>query len=93
MKRPVAASRPRSRAEQLRHQARGADAMMPTLEENARIEEVRRLRDNLADMIKRSRYADALVAAEEIIARFPGTRAAHELSSQMPRLRARAKGE
>jgi len=62
-------------------------AMMPTIEDNARIEEVREIRDHIRDLIERRRYAEALQAAEEIIRRFPDTRAAGELKQQLGRLR------
>ncbi len=68
-------------------EADAAEAMMPTLEENARIEEVRRLRDDFGDMIKRKRYTQALYLAQEITSRFPDTQAAKELIDQMDRLR------
>ena len=67
-------------------------AMMPTIEDNARIEEVREIRDHIRDLIERRRYAEALEAAEEILRRFPGTRAAEELTRQLGRLRELARG-
>ncbi len=60
--------------------------ILQTLQENARIEEVRQMRDTLRDMIERRRYGEALGVARQIIARFPGTTAAAELASQLPRL-------
>jgi tetratricopeptide (TPR) repeat protein len=62
-------------------------AMMPTIEDNARIEEVREIRDHIRDLIERRRYAEALEAAEDVIRRFPDTRAAGELKEQLGRLR------
>ncbi len=62
-------------------------AMMPTIEDNARIEEVREIRDHIRDLIERRRYAEALEAAEDVIQRFPDTRAAAELKEQLNRLR------
>jgi hypothetical protein len=64
-------------------------AMLPTLEENARIEEVRRMRDEFTDLLRRRRYAEALTVGEEILVKFPETRAARDLRVQMPRLRRR----
>jgi hypothetical protein len=62
-------------------------AMLPTIEDNARIEQVRQIRDRIRDLIERRRYAEALEAAEDVIRRFPGTRAAEELGRQLDRLR------
>ena len=46
-------------------------AMIPTMEDNARIEEVRELRDLIRDLIQRPRYAEAVTHAEDILRRFP----------------------
>ena len=62
-------------------------AMLPTIEGNARIEEVRAIRDRIRDLIERRRYAEAVEVAEDVIARFPETRAAEELCRQLDRLR------
>jgi hypothetical protein len=68
----------------------GADvvgAMLATMEDNARIEEVRELRDHIRDLLERRRYAEAVKCAGDVIGRFPDTRAAEELGQQMNRLR------
>jgi len=68
----------------------GTDAvrtMLATIENNARIEEVRELRDHIRDLIERRRYGEAVEYAQDVIERFPGTRAAEELGRQMNRLR------
>ena len=68
----------------------GADAvgaMLTTMEDNARIEEVRELRDHIRDLLERRRYAEAVKCAGDVIGRFPDTRAAEELGQQMNRLR------
>jgi len=62
-------------------------AQMPTLEENARIEEVRELRDLIRTHIKAKRYTDALRVAQDVVRRFPSTQAASELGGQIVRLR------
>lgn len=62
-------------------------AMLATIEDNARIEEVRELRDQIRDLIERRRYAEAVECARDVIDRFPDTRAAEELGRQMNRLR------
>lgn len=71
-------------------QADAVAAQIPKLEDNAGIEEVRELRDRIRDMIERRRYAEALDAAMDVIARFPDTQAAIELQGQLERLRQKA---
>jgi len=63
---------------------------MSTLEENARMEEARELRDRIRDMLQRRRYAEAVTLAEDVLVRFSDTRMAAELRGQMDRLRQRA---
>ncbi|HAU38631.1 MAG TPA: hypothetical protein DCX07_13065, partial [Phycisphaerales bacterium] len=66
-----------------------ADAVriqLRTLEENARLEEAREMRDRFRDLLSRRRYAEALEAAREVLRRFPDTQAAADLREQMPRL-------
>ena len=67
--------------------AKAVQAMIPTIQDNARIEEVRELRDRIRDLIERRRYAEAVQFAEQVIRRFPKTRAAAELSRQLARLK------
>lgn len=57
-----------------------------TLEENARIEQVRGMRDRIIDLIRRRRYAEAIGLGKEVVEKFPDTRAAGDLRTQMPRL-------
>ena len=68
-------------------------ARMPTLTDNARIEEVRELRDRIRDLIERRRYGEALHLARDVVERFPATAAAAELTEQMSRLEALAADE
>ncbi len=68
-------------------------AMLATMEDNARIEEVRELRDHIRDLLERRRYSEAIDYARDVIERFPDTRAAEELSRQMNRLRELAHSE
>ncbi len=66
-----------------------ADAVrvqLETLRENARIEEVRHLRDEVTQLIARRQFAEALSLAKDLMARFPGTAAAHDLREQMDKL-------
>ena len=74
-------------------EADAANAMLTTLRNNARIEQVRQLRDDFRDMMKRQRYPEALQIAQDMIERFPDTRAAGDLRRQMNRLRQLAAGE
>jgi hypothetical protein len=67
-------------------------SLRPTMEDNARLEEVREIRDGIRDLIARRRYAEALGLARDLVARFPDTRAAVELTRQLPRLEEMAKG-
>jgi len=62
-------------------------AQIDLLAENARIEEVRDRRDRIADLLQRRRYRLAVELAEDIVAHFPDTQAAKELTGQMDRLR------
>lgn len=64
---------------------------LETLRDNARIEEVRELRDSIRDLIGRKRFVEAVTLAEDVIRRFPETTAAEELRSQLGRLQERAK--
>jgi outer membrane protein assembly factor BamD (BamD/ComL family) len=59
---------------------------MPTLEDNARLEAVRELRDRIRDLINRRRFAEAASLARELIERYPDTAAAEDLRGQLPRL-------
>jgi tetratricopeptide (TPR) repeat protein len=65
---------------------------IPTLEDNARLEEVRDLRDRIRECLERRRYDEALQLAREVIRRFPQTAAAAELAQQLPRLEELARG-
>jgi len=60
---------------------------MATLADNARLEEVRELRDEIREFITRRRFAEAVERAESVVQRFPDTAAATELSVQLARLR------
>lgn len=73
-----------------------ADAVAPqiaALKDNARIEEVRELRDVIRDLLGSRRYKQAIGVAEQVMHRFPETKAAAELRGQMPKLKELAKAE
>lgn len=59
---------------------------MATLEDNARIQEVRGLRDRIRDLIERRRYLEAIEVGRDVVDRFPDTQAAADLRRQLPRL-------
>ena len=67
-------------------EADAARAQMPTVADNARLEEVRELRDRIADLIGRRRFAEAAELARDLIDRFPDTAAAEDLRKQLDRL-------
>jgi len=64
---------------------------LPTLTDNAQIEEVRQMRDEFRDLIGRQRFMEAFEVARDLVDRFPNSAAAAELRGQMDRLAARAK--
>jgi len=66
-------------------------AQMETLNDNAQIEEVRELRDRIADLIDRKRFGEALTLSRDLVERFPDTAAAAELREMMSRLEDRAR--
>jgi outer membrane protein assembly factor BamD (BamD/ComL family) len=61
-------------------------AMMHTLVDNARIEEVRGLRDRILDLMERRRYEEAVSLAKHVVNNYPETAAAEELRAKMARL-------
>ena len=72
-------------------QARKASVQMDTITSNARIEEVRDLRDRFRNMMRRKRFDEAADIAADVVKRFPETHVAKELSGQIPNLRKRAR--
>ena len=68
-------------------------AWTPTIQDNARLEEAREIRDAIRDLISRRRYGEALELARDLMARFPDTRAAVELNQQLGRLEDLARGK
>jgi len=73
-------------------EAESVTLQMTTLEKNARVEEVRQLRDEIRDMIERRRYAEAVEIAKDVLKRFPESHFAGELRDQIGRLRELAAG-
>ena len=62
-------------------------ARIPAMEDNARIEEVRELRDEIRDLLERRRFAKAVRVAEVVIRQYPETKAASELREQLEKLK------
>lgn len=73
------------------HEADAVRAQWETITDNARIEEVRELRDRIRDLIDRRRFAEAVELARDLVGRFPDTAAAQELRGQLARLEALAR--
>ena len=74
-------------------QAEAVRAKLPTLRDNALLEEVREIRNQIRDLISRRRYPEALEVARDLVHRFPQTAVAEELRSQMARLEELAKSK
>ncbi len=74
-------------------EADAVTAQMNTLGDNARLEDVRELRDQIANLIERKRYGEAVELARALITEFPETAAATDLRGQMGRLEELAKAE
>ena len=68
-------------------EAKAVALQMPTIESNARIEEVRRLRDEFRDLLDRKRYTDAFDLAQYIVGEYPETAAGRDLKEQLPALK------
>jgi tetratricopeptide (TPR) repeat protein len=68
-------------------------ATLPTLQDTARLAEVRRLRDQIRDLIANRQYAQALKLANVVVHDYPETAAARELAGQIDRLKQRAEQE
>lgn len=68
-------------------------SQIPTLEDNARIEEVRRLRDQICDQIIKRQFASVCKLAADVVDRFPRTAAATDLRKQLPKLKELARAQ
>lgn len=66
-------------------------AQMETMKANARLEQVRQIRDEIRDLLSRHQYVEAVERARAVVERFPDTAAASELRAQMPKLEELAK--
>jgi len=68
-------------------EADGVQAQLETIRENARIEQVREIRDRIGDLIGRRRFEEALKLAQHVILEYPDTAAADQLRGQLARLK------
>ena len=64
---------------------------MPTLRDNAHLQEARELRDRITRLLSERQFGSALELARQVMERFPETAAAEELRQQMARLEELAK--
>lgn len=67
-------------------EAQTVRSMLPTLVDNARIQEVRELRDRIVNLVEQHHYAQAVPLIRQVVENYPETAAATELRSQLPRL-------
>jgi len=74
-------------------EAEEVSTIMPTLRDNAEIEQVRGLRDEIRRLVEHKSYASAVVLAERVIREFPHTQAASDLGGQIDRIRELARKE
>jgi len=74
-------------AHPLSAEAEQVASIMPTMQDNAEIEQARRLRDEIRRLVERKSYGQAVVLAEKVIREFPRTQAATDLRSQIERIR------
>ena len=74
------------------HEAEIVAERIPTLSENARIEQVRHFRDEIRENIQRKQYGEAAALAAQVVEQFPETAAAQELRDELPKLRSLAQG-
>ena len=68
-------------------------AQIGTINDNARLEEVRERRDDITNLIERRRFREAIERSRELIRTFPETAAAEDLERQMERLEGLAAGQ
>lgn len=68
-------------------EAKAVALQMSTIESNARIEEVRQLRDEFRDLMDRKRYPEAFELARHIVGEYPDTAAGRDLKDQLPSLK------
>ena len=67
-------------------EAQEAQSILPTIIDNARIQEVRAYRNRFVEMMQRKCYPQALELAQYVTENYPETAAAEELRSQLPQI-------
>jgi outer membrane protein assembly factor BamD (BamD/ComL family) len=70
--------------------AQRVQGQLPTIAENAEIEERHEREQEIQNLVGRKRFSDAADLAEELIARFPHSPQAQKLQDMLPMLRQRA---
>lgn len=73
-------------------EAQLVNAQLPTMQANARLEDVRELRDKILDLIERRRFAEAASMARDLIRQYHDTAAAEEFAKRLPKLDELARG-
>ncbi|MBI5722950.1 MAG: hypothetical protein HZA50_03250 [Planctomycetes bacterium] len=73
-------------------EAQLVNAQLPTMQANARLEDVRELRDKILDLIERRRFAEAAAMARDLIRQYHDTGAAEEFAKRLPKLDELARG-
>jgi len=69
-----------------------AQTMMPTLVDNARLQEVRDYREAIRDLLAHGKFADLVSLGETILENYPETALADELRTKLPLWRQQAEG-
>ena len=72
-------------------QAQRISATLSTIENNAKLEEIRDLRNRFRDLVARKRFAEAVEIAEDVGSRFPDAKIAGELRRQIPHMKRRSR--
>ena len=67
-------------------EAKETQAMLPTIIDNARIQDVREYRNRFVEMMQRKCYPQALEIAQYVTENYPETAAAEELRNQLPQI-------
>jgi hypothetical protein len=66
---------------------------LPTLQENAAAQERKEQEENFKDLLKRQRYDEAILTAKAVIAKYPQSATATELTRLLPKVEELAKQE
>ncbi len=72
-------------------EAQRIEATLSTIENNAKLEEIRDLRNRIRDLVARKRFAEAIEIAQDVVIRFPDAKIAAELRRQIPHMKRRSR--